>query len=331
MELAPAAVMIPLHPQKPNLPVATGPSRPSDDLRVLTALAPFLVQTDITQEKYNRSCRMRTEESNDFLTRHGAISPEIPFNYSSYRFDTANGLLYAEVENVETDTVRTFPAQLFTDGDSIVANLMNRDELGLYFRQCQQMAAVNKTNSHHYSFWQVVLSPTMLQDFRGTTSAHACLVIFNHLTKKVYYMDPNATWTHLDHNNRETSQYIDMMFSQYFADTDYEYVWASAWRTPKSIQEFPGRKSYDRGNCATLSLIFAHLLMAGDYLDPAPAYDDLLIALQTCEGMVYNYICYLYGQVKYIPAMAAAVRPVPGDDDLADLGDLAAIVAALRF
>lgn len=279
------------------LPVVETLPKDADVLSIARSLDKYF--GEITPEKYRKSCTWGSQKVNDFLRRHGMILPKDIFRFSSYRFELDSLLLYTEVDNFETSTLDDFSAEIFTDGDSLVANLLSRDDLAKYFRMCREVIVDRQRISTKqyvspYTFWVVSISPTILQDYKSARSIHACLIIFNHITQKIYYMDPNATWSFLDGSNLEMTQYVDIMLSKYFENTDYEYVFASAWRPSTSIQKFPDRLDYDNGNCLTLSTFIAHLLLIREYIDPEFVYKDILSLISEQSSIIYNYICYVY-------------------------------------
>lgn len=274
-----------------------------------THLAPYIAPREITERDYVRVLKWSTDLQSKFLRDHGMVMSKNKYRYSSYRYITDTMLLFEEIEGIETGAVDGFPVQFYTDGDDIVANMMSKADLTKYLADCEAEYAKGGT-AKPYTAWMLVMSPVILKEYRAADSLHACVVLFNHLTRKVYYMDPNATWTYLDGNRREMSQYIDALLSEYFRNTEYEYVWASAWRQPRDLQRFPGRREWDRGNCLTLSIMITHLLIAGDYIDPQDAYDDMLTLLDTGDGSVYNYIMYMNDWSLKTGGDAEAIRRV---------------------
>jgi len=257
---------------------------------------------NITKNKYDECVRLGERQIVAYMRGLGACNPAGRYRFGVQRLNVESLLYYSDDVNSYFDTLDSvIPLHMFMHDGEIVLSTMTRESLGLYLADCVALNVDEAASHSPYTFWGVVLGRDVEDIYTEGRSLHKCMIMFNHLTRKIYYFDPNATWSYLT-GEEQISQYVDYALSQYFEGVcDYEYVWSSAWRPPDTVQRIPNKREWDRGNCQTLCVILVDLITRSGYIDASEAYRDLL-SMTSRDEFVYNYTCMLYEKTAMLAA-----------------------------
>lgn len=133
-------------------------------------------------------------------------------------------------------------------------------------------------------------------------SHHACMLLLNHVEKRVYFFDPNGSSHILCETNKSVKGSLDLAFAGYFGQfqneymLEYKYVSHIEWcgTMPSLNDSAANREKYDKGNCLIWCILFAHWLVEFK-TTPKETYQVFSDYTPTDRiYMIYNYSIALF-------------------------------------
>lgn len=263
----------------------------------------LIKHNNISKEKYDFSIQIGGRNLSRLLSILCNQNPiednfgnEIMYTNFSYNYETC---MFNELYSIPEERFNTSTLGINTHDSCIILSIYDVREL------------IRKNIKNKYIFVPLIVNNSTKFNYNDKEELHATMLIIDLVNTKVYYMDPNGfgdvllNSEELKGNKGSYSRFtLDELFLNYTMEIlpEYEYVPMNEWLMSISGHSLQNsneiRVEYDRGNCLTITVLFAQCLYCSnfDLLTLYQFYDTLDPAIRA--NLIYSYTCGIYKLLK---------------------------------